>query len=326
MFKIHLYLVLVFIHHFRTMKIFTTKLLGLVISALLFGACSQMATYENEDLTNTLEKSDQPGFILSPYGIGSNLNASLEYFEGACTTECIDPEDPETFFVLTGRKNFNPQIYIDYSIYHDATDIYYEFSIGTNNSSTPTIATFNGEVVEGLTYSISYPLDEGWQGCDLVERTFTLTRGGGGGGSTVVEIPTSYALVPICTGDEEETCPEVFSYERDSENPNIITFKYTSPATIENAEIQLTVPQIADYLALDGKEYVGFGEDKENVLRWYGALACGVETTFVIQFTPLDCTAAGPGNGKVNLVSTFNVKGYGNKLTGKPLESDCIPD
>lgn len=56
------------------MKIFTTKMLGLVISALLLGACSQMATYENEDLTNGLEKADQPGFKLNPFGVSSGLN------------------------------------------------------------------------------------------------------------------------------------------------------------------------------------------------------------------------------------------------------------
>ncbi|MBN3581205.1 hypothetical protein JYB64_02330 [Algoriphagus aestuarii] len=310
------------------MKIFTTKMLGLVISALLLGACSQMATYENEDLTNGLEKADQAGFKLSPYGSKGFENASLAYYEGACTVECIDPEDPETFFVLTGRKNFmvSGQVFIDYSIYHDDTDIYYTFTIGTNNASTPTIASLNGEVVNNQTHIISYPLGEGWEGCDLVERTFTITRGGGGGGATLVEIPTSYSLIPICTGDEEETCPEAFSYERDENNPNIITFKYTPMTTIENAEIQMTVPQIEGYEALDGKVYSGFGENDENVLRWNGTLECGIETTFVLKFTPISCTAAGPGNGKVNLISTFNVKGYGNKLTGKPLEAYCIPD
>ncbi|SIN98779.1 hypothetical protein [Algoriphagus halophilus] len=72
------------------MKIFTTKLLGLVISALLLGACSQMATYENEDLTNTLAKSDQSGFTLSPY--------ETTRFENAMVSESGD-------FILTYTEN-----------------------------------------------------------------------------------------------------------------------------------------------------------------------------------------------------------------------------
>jgi hypothetical protein len=307
-------------------RTFTSSFLGLAISGLLLASCSQMASYENEDLALEQARADKAGFTLSPYrSTDGNENAFLDYYEGACTSECIDPLDPETFFVLSDREQFNPQIYIDYEIYHDATTIYYSFTIGTYNSSEPLISKVNGVDVNGLTYSIDFPLEEGWQGCDLVERTFTVTRGGGGGGSTVVEIPTLYSLIPICTG-EEETCDEAFSYERDEIDPNIITFKYTPSTTIENAQIQLTVPQIEDYEAMDGKTYTGFGEDLENVLRWNGDLTCGEEITFTIKFTPISCTAAGPGNGLVNLVSTFIVKGYGNKLTGKPITSDCIPD
>ncbi|MDF2156669.1 hypothetical protein [Algoriphagus sp. CAU 1675] len=309
-------------------KTFTSGFLGLVISGLLLASCSQMASYENEDLTLEQASADKAGFRLNPFGTtNGNENAFVDYYQGACESECIDPNDPETFFVLNGRKNFNSsgQIFIDYSIYHDASEIYYTFTIGTNNSSEPSIATFNGELVDAPSYSVSYPLEEGWQGCDLVERTFTLTRGGGGGGTTVVEIPTSYNLIPICTG-EEETCDEAFSYERDETDPNIITFKYTPSTTIENAEIQLTVPHIEAYEPMDGRTYTGFGEEEENVLRWNGKLTCGEEITFTIKFTPISCTAAGPGNGLVNLVSTFNVKGFGNKLTGKPLTAHCIPD
>lgn len=308
-------------------KTFTSGFLGLVISGLLLSACSQVATYESEDLTLEQAKADKGGFTLSPYGnTNGNENAYVDYFDGACGAECIDPDDPETFFRLSDRKNFNPQFFIDYTIYHDANTIYYSFTAGgTSNNSTPLIATFNGTTIDLPSYSISYPLDEGWQGCDNVSRTFTITRAGQGGGSNSVDIETSYNLIPICTG-EEETCDEAFSYERDETDPNIITFKYKPSTTIENAEIQLTVPQIEAYEPMDGRTYTGFGEGEENVLRWNGKLTCGEEITFTIKFTPISCTAAGPGNGLVNLVSTFNVKGFGNKLTGKPLTADCIPE
>jgi hypothetical protein len=80
------------------MKIFNTKLLALVTSAMLLGACSQMATYENEDLTNSLEKADQSGFKLNPYGTSSGFenakisesgNLNLTYTEKICLGEDI---------------------------------------------------------------------------------------------------------------------------------------------------------------------------------------------------------------------------------------------
>ncbi|EAZ82209.1 hypothetical protein [Algoriphagus machipongonensis] len=80
------------------MKIFNTKLLALVTSALLLGACSQMATYDNEDLTLGLDKADQSGFKLSPYGTSGFENASisvsgdlnLTYNSEICFGETID--------------------------------------------------------------------------------------------------------------------------------------------------------------------------------------------------------------------------------------------
>lgn len=308
-------------------KTFTSSFLGLAISGLLLASCSQMASYENEDLALEQARADKAGFTLSPYGsINGNENAYVDYYLGACESECIDPNDPNTFFVLSDREAFNGQFYVDYQIYHDATTIYYTFTAGTTSQATPLINTFNGATIDAPSYSISFPLEEGWQGCDLVERNFTLTRAGQGQGQgSSVTIETSYNLIPICTG-EEETCEEKFSYDRDETDPNIITFKYTPSTTIENAQIQLTVPHIEAYEPLDGKTYTGFGEELENVLRWNGDLTCGEEITFTIKFTPISCTAAGPGNGLVNLVSNFNVKGFGNKLTGKPLTANCIPE
>lgn len=89
------------------MKIFTTKLLGLVISALLLGACSQMATYENEDLTNTLAKSDQSGFKLSPYETSRFENAYLvdQFFTYSTETNTICFDESGEFIVSFYAQN-----------------------------------------------------------------------------------------------------------------------------------------------------------------------------------------------------------------------------
>lgn len=90
------------------MKIFTTKMLGLVISALLLGACSQMATYENEDLTNGLEKADQPGFKLSPFNAGNRFeNAYVvdQFFAYSTETNTICYDEASEFVVSFYAQN-----------------------------------------------------------------------------------------------------------------------------------------------------------------------------------------------------------------------------
>ncbi|WP_296703884.1 hypothetical protein [Algoriphagus sp.] len=311
------------------MKMFTTKMLGLVISALLLGACSQMATYENEDLNKGLEKADQSGFNLSPYGVSNGENNAV-YSDEACLTECFKPDDPTTYFYLNGRENFNPQIYTDYNVYQTATHIFYEFSIAASNSSTPLISTYELDgtsmTVGASSFSVSYPLPANWQVCDLVSRTFTITRNGNANqnSANVVIVPIDYKLIKICV-DEPETCEEEFTWSRDVNDANTITFEYTPHRSKINAEIQMTTPQITAYQPLDGKVYTQFGNPSNGNggLRWNGDLVCGEKITFTIKFTPISCNNS--NNLPANLVSNFVVKDMGgNKLTGQPITGDCI--
>jgi hypothetical protein len=310
------------------MKFFKTKFLGLALVGLILGACSQMATYENADLMNEQAAANKAGFTMTPFGMG---NESLAiYADAACGTDCFIANDPTTFFYQKGRSNFNPQIYVDYTVYQDATHIYYRFKIGASNSSKPTIDKVNGETMPSNTtiHEVRYALHEGWKACDVVSRTFVISRGGQGSGATQVEIKLDYNLFNVCSDDDEvaETCPESFSWKRDANDANTIIFEYTPHKSKIGAEIQITTPQITGYESKDGKTYTEFGNiDKANGgLRWIGDLVCGEEITFTIKFTPESCKNT--NNLPANIASTFNVKDDmgGNKLTGEPIEGACV--
>ncbi|SFB61104.1 hypothetical protein [Algoriphagus aquimarinus] len=95
------------------------KLAGLVISAMLLGACSQLATYENEDLLTDLAKSEQAGFKLSAFGSASNENArlstsgnfNLNYTETVCVGDNITFSFGGTGF--TGTRTVQLQQLVD---------------------------------------------------------------------------------------------------------------------------------------------------------------------------------------------------------------------
>lgn len=75
----------------QTMKrIFTSSFLGLAISGLLLASCSQMASYENEDLALEQARADKAGFTLSPYGNIAGENAREFVDNPDCETECLE--------------------------------------------------------------------------------------------------------------------------------------------------------------------------------------------------------------------------------------------
>lgn len=79
--------------------IFTSGFLGLVISGLLLASCSQMASYENEDLTLEQASADKAGFRLNPFGttngnenamVSSSGNFTLTYTEEICEGDDLE--------------------------------------------------------------------------------------------------------------------------------------------------------------------------------------------------------------------------------------------
>lgn len=313
------------------MKSSIQKFLGMALVGLILGACSQTATFEDADLMNEQASAERAGFKLDPFGISSGENLAT-YSDAACETQCIT-EDPNSWFYLNGRETFNPAIWIDYKVWQTPTKIHYEFKIAASNSGNHSIASYQidgGTVVAntGKTFSVEFPLPTGWSGCDLVSRKFNIIRAGGGSGATGVEITINYNLIPICDDDDvNEVCTEAFRYERDTNDPNIITFYYTPSRDKADAEIKLTLPQVMAYEPLDGKTYTTFGnwgnQNASSGIIWNGSLSCGVEISFKIKFTPISCNNS--QNLPANMVANFVVKDLGgNKLTGEPIEGACI--
>lgn len=68
-------------------NVFSSGLLGLVISWLFLGACSQLATYEQADLMFDPELANEEGFNLIPFGQVTNPNAMLDLAD--CGAGCI---------------------------------------------------------------------------------------------------------------------------------------------------------------------------------------------------------------------------------------------
>lgn len=300
--------------------------LALLSAALLF-SCSQIDTFESADLQAEANEASKSGFNLTPFGSTNGENNAV-YSDEACIDECFKPNDPDSYFYLNGRENYNPQIFTDYKVYQTATHIFYEFSIAASNSSNPSILsyTLNGTTtsVGSNSFTVSYLLPAGWIACDKVSRTFTITRAGSGGGATGVTIPIDYKLIKICV-DEPETCEPSFVWNRDQNDANTIIFEYTPHRSKAVAEIQITTPQITAFEAKDGKVYSQFGNISQGNggLRWTGELVCGQTITFTIKFTPINCN--NPNNLPANMVSNFVVKDMGgNKLQGNPIQGDCV--
>ncbi|SFB61108.1 hypothetical protein [Algoriphagus aquimarinus] len=134
------------------MKIFTTKMLALVTSALLLGACSQMATYENEDLLANQEVAAKSGFNLTPYGTGGNENAYQvdSYFTYSSESYTICYDEAGSFTVSFFAQNTAiacGNFMIQYAIFEEGVDLDaldWQNLTETNPSSGVVSATLTG--------------------------------------------------------------------------------------------------------------------------------------------------------------------------------------
>ncbi|SHO61983.1 hypothetical protein [Algoriphagus zhangzhouensis] len=321
-------------------KTFTSSFLGLAISGLLLASCSQMASYENEDLALEQARADKEGFTLSPFGsvIGLNLKEYIEC-EDRTVDDCIT-DDPITWYVQSTTSSFTSnQGDITVEIFNTPTHLNYSFTSSTGDKikkvtiNDVDIYASNQPSAEPLIHSV--PLGEynvDWFACDEVTDKIEVKRvnSSGIGDGQYLLFNTSYDLLPVCEVPEEE-CTLSFDkkfIEIDEDGYYIYEFHFTSDTEIlddENSwEVQLTVPQISGFKALDGRTYKGEGEDDENVLRWDGQIDACVPYTFKLGFLP-NCSLNDEDGKKVKkaiIVSTFNVKSKGNRLGG-PISIDC---
>ncbi|WP_026950705.1 hypothetical protein [Algoriphagus mannitolivorans] len=315
------------------MKTSFYKFLGLALAGLILGACSQTATFEDADLMNEQASAERAGFKLDPFETPSGIN-SKAYLE--CNQrgpdDCIT-WDPNSWFYKAETKAYTagPQGSVTVTIHNTPTHIVYTITSTEQNIKK---VTFNGvdlyaqntNAPEPFIHSVPLgTFGEDWVACDLETATIEVRRqnSSGTGGGVYLKFETSYELIPVCDDGVQEDCDSslVKSFiEIDNQGYHIYEFTVISANDIPNGnswEVQLTVPQIIAYKALDGKTYTGFGEDLVNVLRWDGDITKCTPISFKIGFLP-DCGALdelGKKNTNATILSVFNVKGEGNLLS-----------
>lgn len=309
-------------------KTFTSGFLGLVISGLLLSACSQVATYESEDLTLEQAKADKGGFTLSPYAASSDLNLR-EYSEDACTTSCIT-QDSESWFVKSYEHIYDdqdPVKKIKVDIYNTPTQLIYDFY--TENTTIKYLKigdTFLINNVASTSYQHVVELGDfgsDWDACDQYDATIFAYRNNlsGVGGGQLAKIVTSYNLVPVCQGCGEES----FSYEEsigETDVDVVFSYNYSEVAEISIdftfPQIKIDIPNGESYIGADGKIYTVTGNG--TVFHWSGKVSCSSEnpTTFAFEGLIPDC---GPSTAKDGLAQIWtNAKVVAIK--GVPLVDD----
>ncbi|WP_144607532.1 hypothetical protein [Algoriphagus algorifonticola] len=201
-------------------KTFTSSLLGLVISCLLLASCSQLATFENEDLMLEQTSADKAGFKLSPFGTG--IENARTYAATDCENFCIDPADPEySVQTSTISNNSGPQTRVfTYSVYNTLTGFQLDWSYTANNNAgrklkitvsgagltIPQSYTTNQLNGSGgtnqnpgtITDSYNFPFNSSWAACGIVTIEAEILDGE----NVLVSGPviSNYNLIGECEG------------------------------------------------------------------------------------------------------------------------------
>lgn len=207
-------------------KTFTSGFLGLVISGLLLSACSQVATYESEDLTLEQAKADKGGFTLSPYGnTNGNENAAVLDGEGNCSDDCITDSSSDEFAATAsspvvswgGPNQDRDSKVLSVKVWNTLTTIEYELTINTSANNAGSLQYYDedlgdwvniGSMEDDVPFSVSRPLPDGWSSCDVITEQWR--QNGGGAVASLGDV--SYSLIGICTkttiseGTEEPIC------------------------------------------------------------------------------------------------------------------------
>ncbi|RAI95220.1 hypothetical protein [Algoriphagus yeomjeoni] len=265
------------------MKTLTLKLLALVTSAMLLGACSQMATYENEDLLLEQEVAAKNGFKLTPYASNNGINSRV-----FCGIETIIPvRKLNGQLDLVGSvkvSNDQLNVYLDFSP-EGVIPSYYSYFAGdqttvANNGAKNTIIAGNATNSSTIVIPISgltdvYPALEGVN-IDLAAMFAVGDDNYWADGLKfanvnanqakyfVYTIQTDCPDTQICYGDEEGSWTEGFEY-----NPGKNFSEYSSfSSLITGVKLQAGANQthvgnakIVDEYVEDGLTYVAITID-----------------------------------------------------------------
>ena len=341
------------------MKTFTTKLLALVCSAMLFGACSQMATYENEDLTNVLEKTDQPGFILNPYETSDGFGNAWILFEDEIDCEssyCLPAERVDeirfhrsaTPQIITSGENVK-EVYLNFDLRILPDNMaYYETTIvSVLVSGDPQTLVYLYGSIGGYSFGAdpSTGLGQSYQDVNNIRTNYyrspmfdytsiscgdsfeySLNEASFPADEPVVFSGTQY-FNTICSSDCDA---ETFDYSSSVEDGLVdVTFEYSYSEETEMS-IDFTFPQINNnipnngtYTGADGKTYRVTGNGK--VFHWTGNVSCSSTspTTFRFEGIEPNCGSGNSNDGKANIWTDAKVVAIdGIKLVDNPETSD----
>jgi hypothetical protein len=309
------------------MKKTITRIAGLVISAMLLGACSQMATFENEDLMLKQEAAAKSGFNLTPYGTAGNENASLSN-----CANCITDIQVKTVVINKSTGNpANPTItpHAEYSVWNTSSSFVMTYRFyGTDNGSDHMQVSINGTTYHWFKDGAKDPAFT-----NVVKtkngkiRSFQITQAlgvktacteypvsvlynGGPGGS--LSSSTTYNIYEYCVAIAEVCDEESFSYVASNENLDVVfSYNYSEAAhmkltfTLPQAKIQMSTG--STYIGADGKSYLVGGNGTN--LTWVGDVSCSLDTptTFAFNFAA-DCGPGTANDGKANIWTNTEVK------------------
>jgi hypothetical protein len=304
------------------------KLAGLVISGLLLGACSQMATYENEDLLASQEAAASimdPFTFKSVFGLDPNSNARMAYGDADCNNEVTYCVSSSNYYYKTDDKSWNAPglggVYLEYYQNVDGELVYSFDSYKNNNGKDPNLTGYSidgGEIInvsKSSTITVIIPLDEDWEPCDIITRTIQVFRNS----QHSLSFTTSYTLLAVCDdgGDGVNEDCEMEEFYYDQVAGFTYDFTYIPCEALTGATLKFTSPHIKDFTSTPSLiPNKGKGKGSPTVLSWTGNVpADGI--TFRITFDP-DC--AQNNAGFALLWTDFKV----NEVSKKYLHSDNI--
>lgn len=341
------------------MKTFITKMLALVSSAMLLGACSQLTTFEKEDLTNVLEKSDKPGFILSPYETSDGSENAWILFEDEFDCEssyCLPAERVEeirfhrsaTPQIITSGDNVK-EVYLNFDLRILPDNMaYYETTIvSVLVSGDPQTQVYLYGSIGGYSFGAdpSTGLGQSYQEVNNIKLNYfrspmfdytSISCGDSFEYSlNEVSFPSDEPVVfsgtqyfnPICSSDCDA---ETFDYSSTAEEGLVdVTFEYSYSEETEMS-IDFTFPQIINdipnngtFTGPDGKIYRVTGNGK--VFHWTGNVSCSSTspTTFKFEGLVPNCGSGNSNDGKANIWTDAKVVAInGVDLIDKPETPD----
>ncbi|MBC6365517.1 hypothetical protein [Algoriphagus sp. AK58] len=295
-------------------KVFNSGLLGLVISGLILGACSQTATYEQADMGLDQAQANREGFILTPLGDVANPNAMLELAD--CGDGCISERQ---LLINSITREFMPG---EDEGHEEGEEGGHDEGEGHEEGDGPILKTVNFEIwntperiiakltsnrtmrrfeyfVNGTKYQydpgdgihagqpvyLYFDLPKGYEACEYTLESIKIW----GGGPPLTYSGIGYGAYVYC-------CEEEFTYE--SNGDGTYTFYYTPYQIMEDAHLTFTFPQAI----------VGVGLENWTVNGATRQMVMDLTNCETYQWTVELDPACGKGMKNANLWTDFKVK------------------